>query len=507
MSTPVNTQMPQIIIGRSERDSTCRACSRSILAGKTRVKIAYAQVVIQYSDRAGTPSFCMHLECFRDRPVDYIKDGVHAWKNWQSIKQFLYRMSQVEGLAEHPEAKVFFSGPVAAGSSTVTTLIQLPNTTRLTSKVDSASTSSAPGHGAVAARASFAMTSQTPSKRGREVLHDSAASDSENSAAKRTCVLVQFKIPSFADILEECQGDRVEADKQFRLHLDLEAKREATYNRAQRALLAADKLVSCEPRLGSKSANESTLQPKPPQPVRARQAQERPVEERTSESDSASDSDSDTAAEEEADEHHSTLQWIKPGQLSGQVGVSISVLRRWANSGAVRTLVSEGGHRLFNVASVVDYIEQQAANSSAVGRGHVSQDDAKGSDVLIFVRLPDRAGVVAKMQEDKTAALSDAHSTSTRMRDAAKLVHQQLQSAFPSSKLIIELPEVPLEEFHHRNSLNRLHTYFTKRQVSKLILGSTQDISKSSVAYKLFEWMCAKHDVTIEVVPNLYMLL
>jgi phage terminase Nu1 subunit (DNA packaging protein) len=253
------------------------------------------------------------------------------------------------------------------------------------------------------------------------------------------------------------------------------------------------------------------LQAKLPQPatsVRAKQAaQERPVEESTSEPDSASESDSEseTAAEEEPGEYHSTLQWIKPGQLSEQVGVSISVLRRWANSGAVRTLVSEGGHRLFNVASVVAYIEQQATDSSAGGRSHVSQDDAKGSDVVVLVRLPDSAGTLAKKHNDK-APLSDAHKTSTRMREAAKLIHQQLRSAFPSSKLIIELPEVPVEEFHHRNSLNRLHTYFTKRQVSKLIIGSTQDISKNSVAYKLFEWMCAKHDVTIKIVPNLYTL-
>ena len=163
---------------------------------------------------------------------------------------------------------------------------------------------------------SSSVAPRTPSKRGREVLRDGVASKSEKPVAKRPCVL-QFKIPSFADILEECQWDRVEADKQFRLHLDLEAKRELTYNRAQRALLAAEKLASCEPCPGSKGPDKSTLQPKPPQPatsVRAKQVQERPFEEPTSESDSASESDSesDTAAEEEADEHHSTLQWIKP---------------------------------------------------------------------------------------------------------------------------------------------------------------------------------------------------
>lgn len=470
---------------------------------------------MQYVERTGSPSFFMHLECFRDHPVDYIKDGAHPWKSWQPINHFTHRASQVEGLANYPDAKVFFSSSIASSSGAAAAV----GSSLKKEKSSSGTRLVTPETGALGTTTSSILGS----KRTRESLsHNSAASQFGQSnsvegpgssepgpVAKRPHILdlVQFKIPSFNDILEECQGDREEADKQFRFHLNIQANREAAYNRARRAQLAADKITSDgqrpEPKSATRCVDESTSKTDS-QPGLAKRIQKHAIKENKSELES--DSDSDATATDEENESQSTLQWMKPGQLSLQVGVSISVMRRWANSGLVRTLVSAGGHRLFNVASVVDYIEQQATEASVGERNQVSPNDASGSDVVIFVRLPNRAGDLPKSQNLKATLLSNDQSASTRMRDAARHVQQQLRSVFPSSKLIIELPEIPLEDFHHRNSLNRLHAYLRKQQVSKLILCTTHDISQNAVVYALFEWMCAKHNVAIETVPNLYTL-
>ena len=44
--------------------------------------------------------------------------------------------------------------------------------------------------------------------------------------------------------------------------------------------------------------------------------------------------------------------WIAINEASRRLGVSATTLRRWADAGAVRTFVTPGGHRRFDVASV-----------------------------------------------------------------------------------------------------------------------------------------------------------
>jgi len=503
MSTDARTlpTAPQISVDRSEKTSTCRSCNRAISAETPRVKIAYPQIIVKYAERTGIPSFFMHLECFRDRPVDYIKDGPHPWRSWQQIKRFAYQQSQIAGLERCPDAVAVLFSPINKVTSNQLKL----NETDLAAQ-EALPAKSVPTLG---------------TKRSREhipnsnTIYSSASSAEPGSAAKRPRVQVHFKIPSFAEILEECLGDREEADRQYRLHLDLAAKREAAYLRATRA---ESKLKDQVPENKqnkaavtvsySASADQQEVQQQSvPRPRRRQHDSAGPRKrceaeaqhESDVESSSTSESDEESEVDNNGNSGHS-LQWMKPGQLSQQVGINISILRRWANIKAVRTIVSAGGHRLFNVASVVNYIKQQ--ESKAATEPSVIKDDVRGA-VAIFVRLPTNVNLRSIQSESRKVTDSNV---SVRRQDAVAHVKRQLQSAYPSSKLIIELPEIPLKDFRHRDCLTRLYAYVTKQQISKILLKTPDDISNDAAAYAMFEWICLKHDVLIDITPELYTL-
>ena len=496
MSTDARTlpSAPQISVDRSEKTSTCRSCSRSIAAETPRVKIAYPQVVIKYVERTGSPSFFMHLECFRDCPVDYIKDGPHPWRNWQPIKRFSYQESQIAGLDRCPDAAAVL---LSSNNKAPSNQVKLKG-------ADLAAQAAIPGQSVTISAAKRSQV-QLPHS---NTIHGSASLPEPSSAAKRPRVHVHFKIPSFAEILEECLGDREEADKQYRVHLDLAAKREAAYLRATKA---ESKLKNQAPESKHNDAaneastdqhtvqHESVLQPR-----RGLHSSSGPRErcEIKHESDVESDSTSGSDEENEVDNNENSghsLQWMKPGQLSQQVGINISILRRWANLRAVRTIISAGGHRLFNVASVVNYIKQQELK--AASEPSLIKDDVRGAPVVIFVRVPNNVKLRSIQSESRKVTDSAA---SVHRQDTVAHMQQQLRSAYPSSKLIIELPEIPLKDFRHRDCLTRLYALITKQQISKILLKTPDDISDDATAYALFEWICAKHDVAITVVPDLY---
>lgn len=154
---------------------------------------------------------------------------------------------------------------------------------------------------------------------------------------------------------------------------------------------------------------------------------------------------------------------------------------------------------MFNVASVVNYIKQQ--ESKAASEAPLVKDD--GAPVAIFVRLPNNGKLRSIQSESRKVTDS---TVSVQRQDAVAHVKQQLQSAYPSSKLIVELPEIQLKDFRHRDCLTRLYTYVTKQQISKILLKTPNDISDDTAAYALFEWICLKHDVVIDVIPELYTL-
>jgi hypothetical protein len=71
-----------------QKFSTCRSCNCKIREGCYRINISYPTKIIKYKERVGSPSFFLHLDCFADSPVDYIKTGKHSWRKWELCERY-----------------------------------------------------------------------------------------------------------------------------------------------------------------------------------------------------------------------------------------------------------------------------------------------------------------------------------------------------------------------------------------------------------------------------------
>jgi len=275
---------------------------------------------------------------------------------------------------------------------------------------------------------------------------------------KRPRIQVTSHAPSYETLLEECLGDEIEAQKQFDYLQQFAAQQ-------QRKVSVAPS-VEIEPGANRGPRASSHLNV---------------VEHAT---DTESNPESEIASEAESVESQtgiSQLKWAKPKQMSEMVGVSMSVLRRWAQSKAVETLVSEGGHRSFSVQSVKDYIEAAATKAKPLN---------SINSTLIFVHIASSSD--SDCSEDDTVT-----SRATRIK-------AQLTAEYPSAKTIIEAAEAPLSDYNQRPGLNRLYKYLDKHQIGQLVVQNPRDITETQDGFRLFEWFCNKHDVEVVVDPKLY---
>ena len=59
----------------------CRCCNEDIEFDTFRIQVAYPTKEVFYTERKGSPSFFVHLDCFVESPMDYQKSGKGAWKD------------------------------------------------------------------------------------------------------------------------------------------------------------------------------------------------------------------------------------------------------------------------------------------------------------------------------------------------------------------------------------------------------------------------------------------
>ena len=87
----------------------CRSCGQTLNVGEPRVKVAYPNVIVQYSNRTGSPSFFMHPACYESNPVDFWRIGHAAWKETVPIKGFALDLDKdVPGLDRFPQVRERF---------------------------------------------------------------------------------------------------------------------------------------------------------------------------------------------------------------------------------------------------------------------------------------------------------------------------------------------------------------------------------------------------------------
>jgi len=213
------------------------------------------------------------------------------------------------------------------------------------------------------------------------------------------------------------------------------------------------------------------------------------------------------------------LKWEKPGALARRVGVKQSVLRTLADAHAVKTMMSPGGHRLFNVASVLYYINSQSSASKEVSSSvrntkRRKRDDAtvatasasmltsssNARQLLVFMRL----GGADQSQAKQNAAASEIQS-----QVFAHMKGPCTRGEMESCSFFLELDsdepgQTASSLFNTPATRNLLKCICSREHArSLLILRTFDDISSEPSTCSLFKRLCSNMNVLIQLLPQL----
>lgn len=217
-----------------------------------------------------------------------------------------------------------------------------------------------------------------------------------------------------------------------------------------------------------------------------------------------------TEEEEDSSDNQSNSQsnkkqllWEKPGVLSRRVGVKQSVLRTLAKAAVVQTMVSPGGHRLFNVASVMRYMASTA--NTPVSKPASDRLPPGQRQLLVYVRIDG-----ARQEQAQLEALSDRIRSRFRKRYQDSCTKAELQSGI----YILELdpdedrpqPGQRGREFPTTPGTRRLLQSICNRDHvrSLVVLRSAEDISLEPSMYAFFLVLCRSMGASVEIVTELF---
>lgn len=200
------------------------------------------------------------------------------------------------------------------------------------------------------------------------------------------------------------------------------------------------------------------------------------------------------------------LQWEKPGALSKRLGIKQSILRTLAKAAAVQTMVSPGGHRLFNVASVEQYIAS-AATTPRSQPTSISIDERLPQEqrqLLVYLRLHD-----THQEQAQLKAISDRVRSQVFERYRNSCTADELQSCI----FIFELDADCKENQPGQGAPSFTNTPGTRRLLqsicnrnqaqSLVVLRSEKDISNTPSTYAFFQLLCRNMNAGIEIAPEL----
>jgi len=99
---------------------------------------------------------------------------------------------------------------------------------------------------------------------------------------------------------------------------------------------------------------------------------------------------------------HLVAASYKPGQVAQMLGVSVDTVRRWADSGRIRTPRKAGGQRLFDRTELARFLEETAASPEP---DLIAGQSARN-------RFP---GIVTRVVRDKVVAQVEMRAGSNRV--------------------------------------------------------------------------------------------
>lgn len=464
-----STSAPQIMIciEKGVKESTCRSCGSAVDAGLIRVRLSYPSINVQYATRSGSPSFCLHPECLYVAPVDYEKTGSSAWKAWTAVKRFeLKSEAQITGLEEYPNVRHYFARCMINGKAF--------------ESGDKANTSHTPPD-----RVATAVSSSLSKPAGIQ-------REQQQQGTKRARVEVA---------LAPHAGDEDGAAKQHKLLLEASRSKmnSGTLHQATTAPMASQRISQqclTTSKQGTRVILTAATADNKSNAISDSGAVSEIDSDVTSESTSDADSDSDGFGV-----LSSQLQWCKPGAAAQLVGVSSSILRNWANTGAVQTIVSKGGHRLFEIESIKLHIQENAARATEQAEKRMKQV-ARRVRVFVFVTLSNVKRELSTPEHEQQLQ-SDVANVKAQIM---KSYHPTSNSELKEHDVIVMTPSTNNDNLCSTAEMIRLLQCLQKCSRSTVVLKTTKDVSNVPSTYLLFQCICRSLNATIEIVPELYSL-
>lgn len=227
----------------------------------------------------------------------------------------------------------------------------------------------------------------------------------------------------------------------------------------------------------------------------------------SSQQDSESDSEDASTSNSESETKRrrvEDLKWEKPGALSRRVGIKQSVLRTLANAEVVQTMLSPGGHRWFNVASVMQYIASTTKNSKNKKRRATVANKLPSDQrqLLVYVRLHGADQSPAQLE-----AVSDRIRSQVLAHYKDSCTQDELESCIYIFELDSDQPGHPVTVNHLSNTagMRRLLKSICNRDQARslVVLRSTDDVSSEPSTYSFFHQLCRNMNVSVDIVPEL----
>lgn len=221
-----------------------------------------------------------------------------------------------------------------------------------------------------------------------------------------------------------------------------------------------------------------------------------------------------------------SLRWLKPGEVSQRVGISQSVLRNWAKAGVVMTMLSPGGHRLYNLKTVEQHIrsagavpkQQMLQQEAGPGVPENSDSDSESSSlrdgerqIVVYARLDG-----TKLTDQQLQATSNCIRTKVETHYQHSCSESELQSCL----IIVELEPNDNSKRSQQNGHDFANTPGSRRLLqtickrgsngpargrrSMVVLQAADDISSVPSTYAFFTLLCRNMGATIEIVPGLF---
>lgn len=287
----------------------------------------------------------------------------------------------------------------------------------------------------------------------------------------------RLKDDMWQECLDDCAGDEEEAKKQ--------------YQRIQESLLRQIKAKREQARVKRARADDY------------RDDDDEESDDGSVGLDEHDSSSGSTASESEESDHEAhnkpLMRWSKPGALARRVGVSQSVLRGWARANVVQTMVSPGGHRLFNVKSVERHIAAAAVTKKL---RHNAQ-----RQLLVYVRFDgvglDQKQLDVKAEQIKSQVSKQFQSSCTESELQSCTIIVELESE--AKRAAAQPGSQSTHKVAHTPGTRQLLQAICNRDRSRtlVVLRTVEDISCVPSTYAFFLLLCRNMGAEVQIFPEL----